>query len=131
MEKELEKNEGIRLCCESSKGEINAECGAAIKEEENLRREICTLCNSHPDYHFNIPFNIFTDNPVTPSTTTFPSHGMKYLYGMPDCTTHTFNFSDYDWSIYQNGYLNIGNSIYNQTNYCINYGKKLEQGDYN
>ena len=128
IEKELASYTGIRACCESSKGEIIAECGEAINEEGE-REMPCQLCNSHPDDHPNIPFNVFMDNPVTPFTNTFTSDRTKFLYGMPDCLTQTFNFSDYDWTIYPTGDLKIGSGINNHTNYCINYGQKLEQGD--
>ena len=111
----------VRLCCESSKGEIDAFCGGAAAET-NVP-EICDLCQPNPDSYSNIPFDMFIDHPTT-------TRGNTYLYGMLDCTTHTMNLSDYDWSIYEDGHLKIGHSIYNQTNYCINYGNKVVKGNF-
>ena len=127
IQKELETNKGIRVCCESSKGPMDAVCGAASPDEKIT--SVCMLCNSHPDLHSNIPFDMFIDNSVTTTTNDVSSNNIKYLFGMPNCQTHTYNFSKYDWSIYQNGYLKIRNKIYNQTSYCINYGHERDQGD--
>ena len=119
MDKELLENKGIRVCCESSRGEIDALCGGA-SEETNVP-EICNLCHSNPDTDSIIPFDIFMGH-------SSKTRKIKYLYGMLDCPTHSLNLTDYDWSIYKNGNLKVGDSIYNQTNYCINYGNMMDQG---
>ena len=120
IDKALEERKGIRLCCESSMGEIDAFCGGPAAET-NVP-EICDICQPNPDAHSNIPFDMFVDHPIT-------AREIKYMYGMLDCPTHTKNFSDYDWLIYEDGNLKMGNSVYNQTNYCINFGKKIDQGN--
>ena len=115
---------GIRVCCESSLGEVYAACGPANNGK------ICRLCNPHPEKSFNSPFYIFTGKRETKSKIRKTSEDEKLLlYGMPGCPTHTFNISEYDVSISKHGDLNINNSIFNQSNYCINYGKRVEQGD--
>ena len=129
IEKELYKKKGIRVCCEASKGAMNVVCDAASPEEKVT--SLCMLCHSHPDLYPSIPFDMLIDNSNAQiDTNDVSSKDIRYLYGMPDCQTHTYDFSKYDWSIYQNGNLMIRNKIYNQTNYCINYGHVGDQGGY-
>ena len=135
IQKQLTRKKGVRVCCESSKGDENAVCPMLIQEDENtfgvIQREECTPCNTaSPGRHSTIPFDIFMDRPELSSSHSFSYDKMKFLYGMLYCPRHTYNLSDHNWSIYPTGDLKLGNAIYNQTNYCINYGRKLEGGEY-
>ena len=128
IEKELKTNTGVRICCESSKGGIKSECGSA--DPEKRIETIGSLCYSHPDTHPSIPFNVFLTKEFMPNSNLPNGKEFRYLYGMPDCPTHDSNLPNYRWSILENGNLKLGNSIYNQTNYCINYGQNMKEGNY-
>ena len=127
IEKELKASTGIRLCCESSRGGIITELGSV--DPEKSIDTISSLCNSNPDNHPKTPFDTFVSESFSPDINLPNPKKLKYLYGMPNCPTHDYNLTDYQWSILMNGNLRIGNKVYNQTNYCINFGREVKEGN--
>ena len=127
IEKELKASTGIRLCCESSRGGIITECGS-VDPEQSIET-ISSLCHSNPDNHPKISFDNFVSKSFSPDINLPNTKKFKFLYGMPNCPTHDYNLTDYQWSILMNGNLRIGNKVYNQTNYCINFGREVKEGN--
>ena len=121
----MKENIGIRICCESSRG--GTEYGSVDPEEKI--ESISSLCYSHPEKHSITPFDTFVEESFSATSNLQSSTNFRYLYGMPNCPTHDYNLPDYEWSVLLNGNLKIGNKIYNQSNYCINYGRKIEKGN--
>ena len=126
IEQELKISTGVRICCESSKGGTQSECGET--DPDKTIETIGRICYSDPDNHQTISFFNFVSESFSSELHLPIRENIRYLYGMPECPTHDYNLSKYRWSILQNGYLMLGNSIYNHTNYCINYGKNYYNG---